>query len=133
MTRAVLTNVAFWVVAATSVVVGLFLVGTERLLAAAIVWLSAGTCLAVIGFSKPSGPRAGHPASVSQQRRNGLAIMVTGMATIVVGAILTVVWPGPLATFLLFWATPGMTVGGAIVYWHARAQQPKNSEQQKTD
>lgn len=123
-----MTNVTFWVVGATSVLVGLFMLATDRFLAAAIVGLSAGICLVVIGLSKASGPGAGNIASVSQQRRNGLAIMVTGMATIMVGAILTLVWPGPLANFLLLWATPGMTLGGAIVYWRARSQQSKSGE-----
>lgn len=98
-----MTTAAFWVVAATSVAVVLFMAGTSRFLAAAIV-----------GLSRAPGARACGLASVSQRRRHGLAIMVTGMATILVGAVLSVVWPGPLATFLMLWATPGMTVGGAI-------------------
>lgn len=130
MKRATLTKAAFWIVVAASVVVELFMLGTGRFLAAAVVGLSACVCLVVIGLSKPSGSGAGHVASVSQQRRNGLAIMVTGMATIVIGAILTLVWPGPVANFLLLWATPGMTLGGAVVYWHARSQQAKSADQQ---
>ncbi|ASK65703.1 hypothetical protein CFK39_07480 [Brachybacterium avium] len=109
-----MTTAAFWVVAATSVAVVLFMAGTSRFLAAAFVGLSASVCMLVLGLSRAPGARAGGLASVSQRRRHGLAIMVTGMATILVGAVLSVVWPGPLATFVMLWATPGMTVGGAI-------------------
>lgn len=124
-----MANATFWVVAATSVVVGLFMLGTGQFLAAAIVGLSACMCLLVLGLSKSARHRTGTVASVSQQRRNGLAIMVTGLATTLVGAILSVVWPGTIANFLMLWATPGMILGGAVVYWRARSQQSKSGEQ----
>lgn len=87
-------------------------------------------CLVVVGLSKSSRRRAGKLASVSQQRRIGLAFMVTGMATTLIGAILSLVWPGAVASFLMLWATPGLTLGGAIVYWHARSHQSKSDERQ---
>lgn len=130
MKRTAMINATFWIVVSTSVLVGLFMLATGRFLVTAIVGLSACICLVVIGLAKPSGLKARQLASVSQQRRNGLAIMVTGMATIIIGAILTLVWPGPVANFLLLWATPGMTLGGAIVYWHARSQQSKGGDRE---
>lgn len=59
--------------------------------------------------------------------RNGRVLLLTGLGILAAGAVLTLLWPGVVAEYLLVWTGPGITLGGAFAYWYPRSEIAKHS------
>ena len=104
-----------------TIVAGLWLAGQDRILPASVVLLSGAVVVTMLMFALTQGTaRPDERTRLQRQRRNSIAIVITGVAMIAAGAIAFVMQWGALPELLLG-AGPGVALGGATVaVWAAR-------------
>lgn len=64
-----------------------------------------------------------------KQMRSGRVVLRIGLGVLAAGAVLTLLWPGPIANHLLVSTGPGITLAGAFLYWHSRSEIAKHTRE----